>query len=156
MLLDILLMIEYTQVLVYNKNHPSPGLIWTNEHVQQGFAWSEGLVSFGVPDHDDECRLQVILSDDTELSHVDVIWAVQVPYVVTEPLQIGTVFDTQEVNIPAGNYNLIFEALKADEEYSYILRLRFVKTKDTAFVILKQGGDITTPHVLKQNAAIAD
>jgi hypothetical protein len=32
---------------------------WTKDHVAQGFAWRPGHVSFGLPDHDGNCVVQV-------------------------------------------------------------------------------------------------
>lgn len=151
MLADFPVTIEYTQVLVYTESHAAPGLLWTDDHVAQGFAWSDGIVSFGVPDHDGESRIEV------DLAHGDVLdpqalWAVQVPFVVTEPVRIGTVFETRGVAVPIGHYNLTYQALAGTGAYAYVLRLTFSPNEAPDFRILKKGGDIVTDTVLRRDA----
>ncbi len=148
-------LVEYTQILVHISSHPTPGLLWSDEHVAQGFAWSEGLVSFGVPDHDGECLINIISAQDEEV-HDDAIWAIQVPFSVSESLKIGTVFDTRLVNVTHGSYNLIFEVLSGDEnEIAYKINLKFAETDFPEFAVLKQGGELTTDTVLRKDADLA-
>lgn len=149
--------VSYTQILVHLAGHQTPGLLWTDDHVAQGFAWSQGIASFGVPDHDGEVRLNI-----RQVAAVAVqdaaIWAVQVPFAVTEPLMIGTVFDMRPVTVPNGVYALVFEALPGDaeKELAYVLDLSFVPMDDApGFAILKQGGELTTDTVLQQTADLA-
>lgn len=147
-------LVDYTQILVHVASHPKPGLSWTDEHVAQGFAWSEGIVSFGVPDHDGECLLNILetISEDLE---ANAIWAVKVPFQVNETLKIGTVFDTRSVNIPQGSYNLIFEAILGRDGYAFIINLKFFAVDSPSFSILKQGGELSTNIILRQDADIA-
>lgn len=41
------------------------------------------------------------------------LWAVQVPFTVPAgaPLDIGTILDERPVSVPAGRYDLVFEAM---------------------------------------------
>jgi len=151
MLADFPVTIDYAQVLVQAESHAASGLLWTDDHVAQGFAWSRGHVSFGVPDHDGECRIRV------ELAHGDVLdpqalWAVQVPFFVTGPVEIGTIFDMRGVEVPVGRYNLVYQALPGTGGYAYVLRLTFSQSDAPAFRILKKGGDITADTVLRRDA----
>ena len=154
MLSEFSLFILYSQVLVHLTNHPSPGLIWSDEHVAQGFAWSKGLVAFGIPDHDGECLVRVIQAEDMALAG-DSLWAVQVPFEVTEQLQIGTVALIQPVEVPVGKYALLFEARPGDDAFTFIFNLRFVPSEAPEFIILKQGGELETNQVLRRDASLA-
>jgi hypothetical protein len=109
--------VAYTQVLVHLASHPRPGLIWTDAHVAQGFAWADGVVSFGAPDHDGPCLIEVQPFGSGALV-ADALWAVQVPFKVAETLMIGTVFDMRPVSIPVGQYNLVFEALAGRDDHA--------------------------------------
>lgn len=151
MLADFPLTIHYAQVLVHAESHAAPGLLWTDEHVAQGFAWSDGSVSFGLPDHDGECRIKVETSPAT-VPDPRALWAVQVPFHVAGPLQIGTIFDTRGVAVPDGSYNLVYEALPGGNDHAYVVRLTFSPTAAPAFRILKKGGDITADTVLRRDA----
>ena len=154
MLADFPTTILYTQVLVQTESHASAGLLWTDEHVAQGFAWSDGLVSFGVPDHDGECRLLVEVVRDA-MPDPRALWAVQVPFRVTGPLQIGTVFDTRSVGVPNGSYNLTYQAFSGGNDHAYTLRLTFSQSAAPEFRIMKKGGDITSDVVLRRDAEAA-
>lgn len=153
MLADFPLIIDHAQLVVQAGDHPAPGLLWTRDHVAQGFAWSERLVSFGVPDHDGEARIQVELSATATLDP-QALWAVQVPFRVTGPLQIGTVLDTRRVAVPAGDYFVTCQGLPG-QAGGYVLRLTFSSEDTPGFRILRKGGDITADRVLRRDAAPA-
>jgi hypothetical protein len=147
--------VEYAQILVFIASHPAPGLLWEDDHVSQGFAWSEGLVSFGVPDHDDECLLNISREEKVSIDE-SALWAVQTPFIVSEPLEIGTVLDTRKMQVPYGTYNLIFEALPATDLYSYVINLKFVESNEPEFAVLKKGQEITTDNILRREAELAN
>lgn len=153
-LADFPLVINYTQVLVQTESHAAAGLLWTDEHVAQGFAWSDGLVSFGVPDHDGQSRIEVEVSRDAAFDP-RALWAVQVPFLVTGRLQIGTVFDTRSVAVPNGSYDLVYQAFPGEGDHAYTLRLTFCESDAPEFRILKKGGDVTADAVLRRDAEAA-
>ncbi len=150
MLADFPLSIDYAQVLV-QADGPTTALLWTDAHVAQGFAWSERLVAFGVPDHDGACRMEVELAPFAG-PDPQALWAVQVPFSVTGPLQVGTLFATRGVLVPNGSYNLIYQAFPGRNDYAYVLRLTFSQSDAPQFRILKRGGDITAATVLRRDA----
>lgn len=156
MIIEFALPILFTQMLLHDATHPSPGLNWDDTHVAQGFAWSPGLVSFGVPDHDGECLIRVFVEPKKDIG-TNAIWAVQVPYTVTGPLELGTVGLLQPVEIPDGTYNIVFEALPGDpdRDIAYVLSVTFVPTTDQVFAILRQGGEITSADVLRMDADLS-
>ena len=157
MLAQFLLTVLYTQITVAIPGAPAGGLLWTNDHVAQGFAWSQGFVSFGVPDHDGQVRVTV---ERSKVFHPDAgtLWAVQTPLDVgASPVEIGTIGDERSVAVPVGRYNLVFEARApgpmSDADIAYDLRLHFLETPTPSFAILKQGGELETDRVL---SAVAD
>lgn len=153
-LADFPIDIDYAQVLVFTAGHPRPGLVWTDEHVAQGFAWAEGIVSFGVPDHDGPCRLQVEHADRLVLAP-EAISAVQVPFAIREGLVIGSVFTRNEAELPHGGHALAFQILPGDAEFAFLLRLSFIPDEAADFAILKPGGDVTATTVLRRDADLA-
>ncbi len=145
MITDFSISVNYTQVLTYLRHIDRPGLLWSDDHVAQGFAWNPGLVSFGVPDHDGECLVEV--NTDANLSDLRVdtsLWAIEVPFDADETeIQVGTVLDDRTCIISEGSYHLVFEAhtgeIKGDISYTYIVRFNFIKASQGTFAILKQG-----------------
>lgn len=146
--------ILYTQIVVHLADTPRPGLLWDEDHVAQGFAWSEGIVSFGIPDHDGQCLVTVAISEDTQLS-TSSLWAVQTPFdVVSSPIKIGTIGNMKNVNVPVDRYNLMFEACsgQSESDYAFTLNLRFIRAYTPEFRILKAGDELTTDKVLRRDA----
>lgn len=151
MLADFPIMVDHTQVVVFTQDRAASGLLWTDDHVAQGFAWSPGYVSFGVPDHDGEVRIRVESVDDGALDP-QALWAVQVPFSVNGPVQLGTLFSTHDVELPNANYNLTYQALAGTGDYAYVLLFNFSQSSAPQFRILKPGGEITTDTVLRRDA----
>lgn len=143
--------IDHAQLLVEAQSQAGSGLVWTDDHVAQGFVWSPGCVAFGVPDHDGQCRIEVDLSRGEVLAP-QALWAVRVPFVVEERVQVGTLFDAHGIEVPSGSYNLTCQAWLGTGDCAYVVRLTFSPSEAPEFRILKRGGDITTDTVLRRDA----
>ncbi len=151
--------IAYGQVTVFRHGLSRPGLLWDDDHVTQGFAWDKDTVSFGVTDHDGSCWVDVALTDHIEL-FPDAISAVSVPFEAkTDRIDIGTVGTAEIFTLPPGSYSIIFQTRPGrkieDENYAYLFSIRFALDRDPQFRILRQGGEIQTDHVLRQDAVRA-
>lgn len=157
------LTIYYAQIMVYLPTVDRPGLLWTKEHTAQGFAWHPGIVSFGISSADRDCLIQVDVASKITVSS-ESLWAICVPFEVSSsPVQIGSVFDTHEVDIPMGKYGLVFEVFPGgsavyenlDGEqvpYGHVVSIRFCSDGDHDFRILKMGGELTTDKILRRDA----
>lgn len=159
MIAEFELTVFYTQVVVYVSGITPPDFEWTDEHVAQGFAWMPTIVSFGVPDHDGECLVQVDIVPQIQIDP-DALWAIRVPFdVPSVPITIGSIFDGQEINIPEGRYSLVFEALARNfserGNRAFVLRIKFSKESDPIFEILRQGTELTTDRVLRKDLSHA-
>ena len=143
--------IDYGQIIVHREHLPRPGLLWTDQHVAQGFAWSDGIVAFGVPDCDGMCRIEVDVAPQHAFHSSDAtLWAIAVPFDATEPgLQIGPVVRTRPFTIAPGRYQLTFEALPRGDGFT--LNLFFYRDDRPVFAILKQGS-LAAGHVLTRTA----
>lgn len=147
----------YTQIVIYRKGLPRPGLLWTDDHVAQGFAWDEEIVSFGVPDHDGDCYLRINVEDDAPVLKSGALWAIIVPFNVTSSvLEVGTIGIMRDINIPVGQYDLMFESygesVIGGTSYTFTFDITFVKRSKGRFEILKKGAVLTTDHVLQIHA----
>lgn len=146
--------VSYTQIVVFVAGISPPEFDWTDDHVAQGFAWMPEIVSFGVPDHDGICLMQVGTVDAIGVEP-NALWAIRVPFQVPfGPLSIGSILDTKDLNVPEGTYSMIFEALPGDAStdgnYAFVLNLKFLKDESPDFEILKQGTELTTKTVLRK------
>jgi hypothetical protein len=156
MLAEFDLTVDYGQIFVLRPSLANSILQWTEEHVAQGFAWSPNAVSFGVPDHDGECLVQVKTVPRVSIEP-QALWAVRVPLdLPSASLTIGSVAVDHEVNVPAGKYSLVFEALPGDiakdHDYAFVFRLKFCTDPHPDFEILKQGRELTTNRILRKDS----
>lgn len=145
------LVVLYGQIFVHGPELLRPGLLWTDAHVAQGFAWAPGVVAFGVPDHDGHSIVRVLLSAAYAPEEAT-LWAVKTPFEVgVAPLSIGSLAQTQAVALPPGRYDLVFEA-RAAADAAFALDLHFVPSETPDFAILKQGTELTDDRVLTREA----
>ena len=128
-------------------------LLWTDDHCAQGFVWSPTDVSFGVPDHDGLCRIDVARASDVVFNASRALWAVQVPFEVpSKDLAIGSIFDPKPIAIEPGRYCLVFAAYPGvtfGAGYAFRLLLLFRQDASAEFAILQRGDELTTDVVLR-------
>lgn len=160
MIAEFDILVDYSQILVHLSTVARPGLLWDDDHVTQGFAYLPGIVSFGMPDHDGVCLVQVDTKAEIAVAPA-AIWALSVPFDVSvSPVKIGTIFTKHDVAVPLGNYNLVFAVAQgkgvsrpsSEEDYAYVVRIDFCPSENPDFRILKKGGEVTTDTVLRRDA----
>jgi hypothetical protein len=168
MLASLSVMINYSQLVIYQPFVQRPGHVWGDSELDQGFAWSPGIVSLGVPEHAFICLVEIETTNDFKLSD-DAISCLRVPFDVSEnPVNVGSVFFYDPVEIDKGPYSLIYEVLpgrgtweieengqKETGENSYVLKLWLVPGENETFEILKVGGAIHTDKVLSRLSSLA-
>lgn len=161
-LAEIPVVIDYGQIFVFVPSVPRVGLLWTDDHVKQGFAWAPGIVCLGVSDHDGYDLIRVETSTDKSVAP-EAFWAIRIPFEVERAgVQVGTVGVDHDVPVPEGKYSLIFEALPGQglideqgEEYTYVLHLKFCRDPRPDFEIIKKGSELGTDKVLQPRADYA-
>lgn len=120
--------VNYTQILAYVTGLERPGLLWTDDHVAQGFAWDDGIACFGIPDHDGTCLIDVDTSAAaSDLAVAASLWAIAVPFTATaSTIQVGTILDDRPVAIAQGDHHLVFEAHPSADGHAFRLRFCFI------------------------------
>jgi hypothetical protein len=145
--------VTHAQVVVFERLPKA--YEWTGDHVAQGFLFSPGDVSFGVPDHDGVCRIQ-IYGNEKFVPDDLCLWAVQVPFEVSgDYIHVGTVSETRGIYIYSDNYNLTFSVYDGrviGGDCTFLLKIFFSSDANPAFNIIKKGIGITTDRVLRVDA----
>lgn len=153
---EISLQILYGQLAVYRPELAQLNL-WTDDHVAQGFAWREGNVSFGIPDHDGPSLVEVDFRDTRPSLAPDCLRAVEVPLRVGgQGAVLATVTDEMGLSMAAGLYTIRFELMpgfkKDATDYAYRIRLTFIADRQADFAILKGDHELTARAVLTRDA----
>jgi hypothetical protein len=143
--------VSYTQIAVFVAGIGSPFNNWTGAHVNQGFAWRSEAVSFrALKDGDTKIEIehksQIALRGGT-------IRAIQVPFSVPSSgeLEIASIADGFRLEMPPGEYALIFEA-GYDENLVQECFLSFVPAIKCTAKVLRADADLAVPSSLLMTA----
>jgi Competence protein J (ComJ)/Deoxyribonuclease NucA/NucB len=101
--------VSYTQLAVFVADLRNPFNKWTNQHIVQGFSWRPCSISFRTFD-DGEIRVTVLVNRQRSgASTAQRI--IQVPFSVPHDttIEIGSISDSRQFEIPQGNYAVTFE-----------------------------------------------
>ncbi|MCM3747251.1 competence protein ComJ [Paenibacillus pasadenensis] len=156
---DSELLISYSQIAVYRSGLQHPYSDWTEEHIQQGFAWRDGSVSFSTLD---DIRSRVEVSTGTERPPLTgCIRAIAVPFQTDESgVGVSSIL-SQHISalLPAGMYELIFMAYEpkagAEGTLTGHYRIHFVPCASPKAEILLQDNGLEPPSPLQMNAEAA-
>jgi len=138
----------YSVIDVHLSDLTPLGNRWTKQHVRQGFSWRPGNVSFGLLSDVGGVKTSVSVESEFALSQ-DAERAILVPFYVDEfqSLSISDLVNTHEVSIRRGDYGLVFEIGKINEEDEWC-NLTFFPKKDVKPEILLADEDLDFSYPL--------
>lgn len=143
--------IFYSQLAVFQYGLENPFNDWNDTHVNQGFAWREGSVSFGTISDDEECKITVRVTDKKE-GDTDAIRAITVPfYIRNKGIEVGSIMETKAIDIEEGMYELLFTVQRLENglgHYSFA----FIKSDNPMAKIIKADEELNPPSVLLMKA----
>ncbi|MBP3951783.1 competence protein ComJ [Bacillus suaedae] len=143
--------IFYSQLAVFQHGLEHPFNDWNDTHVNQGFAWREGSVSFGTLSYDEECKITVRVTDKNEVD-TNVIRAITVPFYISNiGIEVGSIMETKAIEIDEGMYELLFTVKRLENglgHYSFA----FIKNDNPIAKIIKADEELNPPSVLVMNA----
>lgn len=147
---SITLPFSHSQLAVFRAGMRDPFNDWEDAHVEQGFAWRPGSVSFSTLDEGGDIDIDVIAkkkwSSDPAAARV-----IRVPFEVPEDgIEIASIISGETVDVPAGRYDLYYETGKKGE--SLWSRFTFVPSDNPQAEILKADPELKPPKVLMMEA----
>lgn len=135
--MEIQLSLSYGQLCVFDPALEAPLNDWTDAHVNQGFSWRNGSVSFATADEQASAAVTVTCSDAApDLGGAET--AIRVPFEVptSGTVEIGGVFTGVEASLPPGHYALFFLSPRNEAEP---FQLVFVPAAETEPAVLREG-----------------
>jgi hypothetical protein len=166
----------WTQFMVARRDAVD-GLLWTQDHVDQGFAWCDGMVLFAIPDHDGHVDVEVLRNWASPSLETRCLRAIEVPFVSDGYGVVcgNIVAEDIEFLLPAGSYALRFELLKTVEggfrppafqghlaglaeesedlpPSAFLVRIGFVPCENPDFRILRRHSEMVARDVLRRDA----
>lgn len=103
--------ISYTQLAVFDSALSAPFNDWTDDHVDQGFAWRPGSVSFGTLESSGAICVEVFRSRVFEERTSSAERIIMVPFTVPKhgTIEIASIGSNAVLELPPGEYELTFE-----------------------------------------------
>jgi len=142
--------IFYSQIALFQYGLDNPFNDWNDTHVNQGFTWREGSVSFGTLGNEGNCEVTIKLSEKIEVDD-NAIRAIVVPFKVkNDGIEVGSIIETVAIDVPEGRYELLFFANIEDgiEHYTFV----FVKNDNPIARVLKADDELSLPENLLMQA----
>lgn len=146
--------IFYSQIALFQYGLNNPFNDWNETHVNQGFSWRDGSVSLGTLSSDGDCKITVKLTKKIEIDN-DIIRAIVVPFKVEKGgIEIGSVMETVAIDIPEGNYEILFTAKSANSTEHYTFS--FIESENPTARVLKADDELNLPDnlLMEANSAI--
>jgi hypothetical protein len=145
--------ILYSQIALFQYGIDNPFNDWNETHINQGFSWRDGSVSFGTLSSDIDCKITVNLTEKIEIEQ-EIIRAIVVPFKVEKGgIEIGSVMETITIDIPEGTYEVLFTAksLNSTEYYTF----SFIENENPNAKVLKADDELNLPDNLLMEATPA-
>ncbi len=103
--------IYYSQISVFRSEFKNPFNDWQEEHVNQGFSWRPGSVSFKTLDEEGEITLYYSKKTSFEID-INTIRGIRVPFEITGEglVEISSITESIPLKFQPGSYNLFYES----------------------------------------------
>jgi hypothetical protein len=143
--------VSYSQISVFGTRVDRPFNDWTDEHVNQGFAWRPVSVSFGTLDDGGPLRVRVS-SAPFEPSSSTASRVIQVPFEVPPygEVDVASIGQAVTLELPPGTYALVFEHGK--DEHGMWAMFHFVRSDQVRPEIIRADPEIHPAQVLVMTA----
>jgi Competence protein J (ComJ) len=133
------LFISYSQVAVFDSALEHPFNLWTERHVQQGFSWRPGSVSFATLEEAGQHDIEIdVVPDDVALSP-EAIRTIQTPFEVPQSgsIELASISESIPLSLASGPYLLRFEYFLATGGLKPRIRFVFIRNGIAAFKIMR-------------------
>lgn len=144
--------VDYGQLAVFVGALPQPFNDWTDRHVDQGFAWRPGSVSFRTLDAAGKHSVEIICVEKLPAPDAEAVRVIDVPFEIPQDgaVEVGSIVNTVPLTLPIGPCALRCEFFRSDEG-SGRAKLIFARGDTPRFAVVRaddqlsvQGELITT------------
>lgn len=135
---DLKLHVSYSQFCVFSSTLSQPFNDWSDRNVSQGFAWRPGSVSFRTLIEEGKHQVRLFVDENVPPLSERCVRAFRIPFETCNgKMEIASIADGTELEIPAGKYTLqveFFDLGKENGNPKIYVRLNM---GDTDWCILK-------------------
>jgi hypothetical protein len=147
--------VSYSQLAVHLSSLSKPFNDWSQRHVDQGFSWRAGSVSFRTLAEAGIHEVEIVVIERAIDLAEGAVRAIEVPFEVPDSgeIRIASIADEASVRVPSGKYSLRAEFIEQKGNHPYRVRLVFYRNPRATFRIvladktLSPDGDLLTTAV---------
>lgn len=149
-----ILMVTYGQISVFQEKILQPFNDWQQGHVDQGFAWRDGCVSFRSLEESGQHLIVVSVSSESPELDDAAIRSIKVPFEVPSDgmIEIASISDSVSLELPAGTYSLRCDLFKEDSDGLSRIQLSFSRCSHPIFEIVRADENVIAQTNLLLNA----
>lgn len=149
--------VSFGQIAVFWSSLEKPFNDWTQRHVDQGFAWRHGSVSFRALVESGRHSVQVDVTDHAGPLQPSVIRAIEVPFEVPpeRSIAIASISDLVTITLREGSYSLRCELLGPGNDGTERVRLVFATDDIQHFAVVRADTVLRPGHELLTHAVVA-
>jgi len=137
--------ISYGQLAVFIHSISDPFSDWSEEHVNQGFVWREGTVSFRTLLESGMHNVSAEVVEYFDGIDAAVIRAIDVPFDVPSDgdIEIASISDSAILSVPSGSYCLRCEFVIDSLSGKNLVRLVFARGEPAHFLIVRADSELS-------------
>lgn len=144
--------VAYSQIMVTDEALRKTGSMWTDVHVRQGFVWRpNAAVFFATLDEGGDVPVEVLLRDELGVG-LDALRAIRAPFVVTSGRVTIGFTTTRTLDVPPGEYDVLFETGRTEPAEGMWCRFTFAPASGQSAAIVRQDAELDPPAQLVMDA----
>jgi hypothetical protein len=123
---EIKIYLSYSQLCIFLSSLGNPFNDWSERNFSQGFSWRPGSVSFRALAEDGDHQVNVFIKEQVPSLPTNCVRAFKVPFETKDGnIEIASISDSAQLEIPPGKYILRVEFLKYVAESLPKINVRF-------------------------------
>ena len=139
------LFVSHSQLIVYDASREEPYNDWTLRHVELGFAWRQGSVSFSTLEEAGLHEIHIVGATDPCALAADAVRVIEVPFEASSQgrIEIASITDSASKPFIPGLYQLRFEIMGRIGDAKPKIRLSFVPCCSPVFRLARADAALT-------------
>jgi hypothetical protein len=134
--------LSFSQICVFQSSLENPFNDWSERNFSQGFSWRPGSVSFRALTEDGDHHVCLFINEPVPSLPTNCVRAFKVPFGnIDGEVEIASISDSAQLDIPPGQYILRVEFLELDTNGIPEINVRFNKGF-SAFEVVKADSEL--------------
>lgn len=136
--------VSYSQLAIFWSSLSQPFNDWEQMHVDQGFAWRIGSVSFRTLTEFGAHSIEVNVVDYFQSVSPDAVRVIDVPFKIPADgdIEVASISDSAPLSLPSGSYCLRCEQFGSSNLDGYKVVLTFARAEDQTFAVIRADNDL--------------